>query len=234
MVEKDELGLSRINTGQLKAVAFDLDGTLIDSALDLTVAVQDCLFELGLPPCSEMQVRSWIGNGAEVLMRRALMFVTDGTIELARLKAVMPRFQWHYQQNLQKHSRLYDGVISVLSQLKAVGLRLALVTNKPYAFTVPLLAGFGLSPFFSQVLGGDSLDEMKPHPQPLLHLMQEWALTPEEIIMVGDSKNDILAAKGAGIASIGLTYGYNYGEDIGLSDPNAVCHQLSDIIPLII
>ncbi|MCL1125570.1 phosphoglycolate phosphatase [Shewanella surugensis] len=222
------------DVSKVKAVAFDLDGTLVDSALDLTVAVQDCLSELGLPLCSEEQVRLWIGNGAEVLMHRALMFATSADVEETRLAEVMPRFKWHYQQNLQKHSRLYAGVLAVLGRLHDSGIRLAIVTNKPYAFTVPLLAGFGLSAFFSLVLGGDSLDKMKPDPQPLLHLMHEWGLKEDEIIMVGDSKNDILAAKAAGIGSIGLTYGYNYGEDIALSCPNAVCHQLNDILPLIL
>ncbi|WP_298775563.1 phosphoglycolate phosphatase [uncultured Shewanella sp.] len=219
---------------KVKAVAFDLDGTLVDSALDLTVAVQDCLFELGLPLCSEMQVRSWIGNGAEVLMQRALVFAAGEVYSREQLQAVMPRFKWHYQQNLQKHSRLYDGVKIVLARLHEVNIRLAIVTNKPYGFTVPLLSGFGLSDYFSIVLGGDSLSAMKPDPLPLQHLLKQWALTGDELVMVGDSRNDILSAKAAGTRSIGLTYGYNYGEDIGLSEPDAVCHQIRDIIPLIL
>ncbi|WP_299006319.1 phosphoglycolate phosphatase [uncultured Shewanella sp.] len=223
-----------LKDGSVKAVAFDLDGTLVDSALDLTVAVQDSLVELGLPLCSEAQVRSWIGNGAEVLMQRALIFAADEAYSQKQLNAVMPRFKWHYQQNLQKHSRLYDGVESVLGQLHEANIPLAIVTNKPYGFTVPLLNGFGLSDYFSVVLGGDSLSAMKPDPLPLQHLLQLWDLEGDELMMVGDSRNDILSAKAAGVRSIGLTYGYNYGEDIGLSKPDAVCHQIRDIIPLIL
>ncbi|WP_299494825.1 phosphoglycolate phosphatase [uncultured Shewanella sp.] len=221
-------------TGKVKAVAFDLDGTLVDSASDLTVAVQDCLAEFGLPLCSEAQVRSWIGNGAEVLMQRALTLSAGDAYSQAHCQKMMPRFKWHYQQNLQKHSQLYDDVLMVLKRLHEADIRLAIVTNKPYDFTIPLLKGFGLSDYFSSVLGGDSLAEMKPHPLPLQHLLKLWDLKPNELVMVGDSKNDILAAKAAGVGAIGLTYGYNYGEDISLSDPNAVCHQLRDIIPVIL
>lgn len=224
----------RQRIAKVSAVAFDLDGTLVDSALDLTVAVQDCLTELSLPLCSEAQVRSWIGNGAEVLMQRALIFAAGEAYTQAQLHAVMPRFKWHYQQNLQKHSRLYDDVQTVLARLNEANVRLAIVTNKPYGFTVPLLEGFKLRHYFSVVLGGDSLSAMKPDPLPLQHLLQLWDLKGDELMMVGDSRNDILSAKAAGTRSIGLTYGYNYGEDIGLSKPDAVCHQIRDIIPLIL
>lgn len=222
-----------IHAKQIKAIAFDLDGTLIDSVPDLAAATNAMLAELNLPNCSESQVRSWVGNGAEKLAERALSFVHDRAIDAAELADAMPLFMRHYQANLQQHSKLYDGVKPVLQQLHAVGYRLAVVTNKPYRFTLPLLEAFGIAEFFSLVLGGDSLAKMKPDPMPLTHLLTQWQLTPEQLLMVGDSKNDILAAKAAGIASIGLTYGYNYGEDIGLSGPSAVCEQFSEITALI-
>ena len=215
---------------KIKAIAFDLDGTLIDSVPDLTVATQEALAELGLKSCSEAQVRTWVGNGAEMLMRRAMSHALGTDVEQTALDTAMPIFMHHYQENLEKHSALYSDVHQVLQTLFDAGFKLAVVTNKPYRFTMPLLKAFGINDFFSLVLGGDTLAKMKPDPLPLQHLLHEWQLDKEALLMVGDSKNDILAAKAAGIASIGLTYGYNYGEDIGLSGPDAVCGQFSEIL----
>ncbi|MGI2067331.1 phosphoglycolate phosphatase [Shewanella sp. MF08487] len=215
---------------QIKAIAFDLDGTLIDSVPDLAVATQAALAELGLSSCTETQVRTWVGNGAEMLMRRAMTHALGLDVKQTALDAAMPTFMHHYQENLEKHSALYADVHSVLQTLFDAGYKLAVVTNKPYRFTLPLLNAFGINDFFSLVLGGDTLAKMKPDPLPLQHVLREWQLEKSQLLMVGDSKNDILAAKAAGIASIGLTYGYNYGEDIGLSGPDAVCEQFSDIL----
>ncbi len=217
----------------IKAIAFDLDGTLIDSVPDLAAATQATLAELGLPSCSEQQVRGWVGNGAQVLMNRALSFALGHEVESEVLDNAVPRFMHHYKEHLQQHSLLYPGVKDNLAQLAKLGFPLAIVTNKPYEFTVPLLEAFGIREYFSTILGGDSLAKMKPDPMPLNYLLSDWQLTSDELLMVGDSKNDILAAKAAGITSIGLTYGYNYGEDIGLSDPNAVCEQFSEIMALV-
>ncbi|WP_144211972.1 phosphoglycolate phosphatase [Shewanella donghaensis] len=219
-----------INFSQIKAIAFDLDGTLVDSVPDLAAATSATLIELGLPVCNESQVRSWIGNGARVLMQRALVFAMGSDYSDGKLDAAMPLFMVHYQQHLQMHSKLYPQVISTLNALKSAGYPMAIVTNKPFRFTEPLLAAFEIDGFFSLVLGGDSLEKMKPDPLPLTHILQQWQLEPEQLLMVGDSKNDILAAKSAGVSSIGLTYGYNYGEDIGLSSPTAVCEQFNEIL----
>lgn len=215
---------------QIKAIAFDLDGTLIDSVPDLAVATQATLAELGLTSCTEAQVRTWVGNGAEMLMRRAMSHALGSDVTQTMLDAAMPSFMHHYQQNLEKHSALYADVYRVLQTLFDKGLKLAVVTNKPYRFTLPLLEAFKINDFFSLVLGGDSLAKMKPDPLPLEHLLTQWQLDKSELLMVGDSKNDILAAKAAGVASIGLTYGYNYGEDIGLTGPDVVCEQFAEIL----
>ena len=217
----------------LKAIAFDLDGTLIDSVPDLAAATQATLLELDLPSCTEGQVRTWVGNGARVLMSRALSFALNREVEQDELDNAMPKFMLHYQENLQQHSQLYPDVKSVLEQLSKLDYPLAIVTNKPHEFTIPLLEAFEIRHYFSSILSGDSLAKMKPDPMPLTHLLSHWQLQPNELLMVGDSKNDILAAKAAGITSIGLTYGYNYGEDIGLSDPDAVCEQFSEIMTLV-
>jgi phosphoglycolate phosphatase len=213
----------------IKAIAFDLDGTLIDSVPDLTAATNATLLELNLAEVTQDQVRHWIGNGAQVLMQRALNFVLNKTVSEQELTDVMGCFLKHYELHLEKHSTLYPNVLETLTALSQAGFQLAVVTNKPYQFTVPLLKAFGLESFFSLVLGGDSLAKMKPDPLPLTHLLDTWQIGAEQLLMIGDSKNDILAAKAAKVASIGLTYGYNYGEHIGLSEPNAVCDDFSEI-----
>ncbi|MDR8526092.1 phosphoglycolate phosphatase [Shewanella fidelis] len=218
---------------QIKAVAFDLDGTLIDSVPDLAAATRAVLAELNLPLCTDEMVRTWVGNGAQMLMRRALSFALETAVSEEQLQTSMPRFMHFYKLNLQQHSVLYADVAAVLGQLKQAGYKMAIVTNKPYEFTIPLLESFELSQYFELVLGGDSLAKMKPDPLPLQHILHEWQLAPEQLLMVGDSKNDIIAAKAAKVASVGLTYGYNYGEDIGLSGPNAVCEQFSEITALL-
>ena len=217
----------------IRAIAFDLDGTLIDSVPDLAAATNATLAQNQYQPVTEALVRSWVGNGAQVLMQRALSYVSampeDAPELQVMLEQIMPQFMHHYGEHLQKHSRLYPGVVDTLQQLKQAGFKLAIVTNKPYRFTVPLLTAFGLDELFSEVLGGDSLAKMKPDPMPLQHLLKQWQLDESQLLMIGDSKNDILAAKAANVMSIGLTYGYNYGEDIGLSSPHAICENFADI-----
>jgi phosphoglycolate phosphatase len=217
----------------IRAIAFDLDGTLIDSVPDLAAATNATLAQNQYQPVTEALVRSWVGNGAQVLMQRALSYVSampeDAPDLQVMLEQIMPQFMHHYGEHLQKHSRLYPGVVDTLQQLKQADFKLAIVTNKPYRFTVPLLTAFGLDDLFSEVLGGDSLAKMKPDPMPLQHLLKQWQLDESQLLMIGDSKNDILAAKAANVMSIGLTYGYNYGEDIGLSSPHAICENFADI-----
>ncbi|MCL1078599.1 phosphoglycolate phosphatase [Parashewanella spongiae] len=215
---------------KFKAIAFDLDGTLVDSVPDLAVAAQLMLNELTLPSCSELEVRSWVGNGAEVLVRRALAHAHKQIPTSSQVEQALVVFLKHYHQQLNQHSCLYDGVKETLLQLIEQGYQLAVVTNKPIQFVAPILKAFEIDHCFSLILGGDSLEAKKPDPMPLNYIISEWALKKDQLLMVGDSKNDILAAKSAGIASIGLTYGYNYGEDIGLSGSDAVFDDFSDIL----
>lgn len=199
----------------IRALALDLDGTLVDSAAELTAAVNCTLAQLQLPGVSRQQVAGWIGNGVDLLLQRALLAV----------EAVTPQadaqllFDAAYAASLGNADALYPEVTETLAWL-AERLPLALITNKHSRFTLPLLQRLGIEGYFQLVVCGDTTPEIKPHPLPLLHAARTLAIAPEYWLMVGDSRNDLLAARAAGMGAVGLTYGYNYGEDIRLSGPD--------------
>lgn len=216
-----------------KAVLFDLDGTLVDSVPDLAGAVDRMLAELGRPPAGEARVRQWVGNGAQVLVRRALC----GRLELAGTALDEAQFERAYGLFLQFYgeqtsglSTLYPGVLECLDGLRARDIALALVTNKPMRFTEPMLAGFGLRDYFQCVLGGDSLSVKKPDPAPLLQAMRQLGSGPAETLMVGDSVNDLRAARAAGCPVACVPYGYNHGEPIAASAPDLLVERLDQLL----
>lgn len=210
---------------------FDLDGTLVDSAPDLARAVNVTLADLQRPAFDEALIRSWVGNGAQVLIERALSgsVTISATLDRTLAAQALSLFLAHYTQGLCIHSQLYAGVQATLLQLKSQGYRLAIVTNKPQAFVQPILDGLGLGTLFELIVGGDTLAKRKPDPLPLHYACQQLGASPQHCIMIGDSKNDILAAKAAQMRCIGLTYGYNYGEDIAVHGPDWVLDHFADI-----
>ena len=216
----------------VRSVVFDLDGTLIDSVPDLALAVDLMLEELQYPKAGENRVREWIGNGADILVKRALTWAQEGFVpERQQLREARALFDKHYAANLTVGSRLYAGVLDTLARLRQQGLPLGMVTTTPSAFVRPLLEKFGLSDYFSVVLGGDDVVVRKPHPAALYLVLGTLGLRPQELLFVGDSENDIKAAKAAGCLSVGLSYGYNYGESIALSEPDLVLHQFTGLLP---
>lgn len=214
---------------EFELVQFDLDGTLIDSVPQLAQAVNRMRVQLGFGEAGEQAVRHWVGNGADMLVRRALADAlgTEPGDDLRR--AARTAFDAAYDQVADQGLVFYPGVLDTLAALRRAGKRLAIVTNKPYRFVPAILAASGLSEQFELVLGGDSLSEKKPSPAPLLHVCRQLDVDPARTLMVGDSENDVLAAQAAGMAVVGLTYGYNYGRDIADSDPDWV---LSDFAAL--
>ena len=215
-----------------KAILFDLDGTLIDSAPDLALAINNMLTSLDRPTFHDDLICSWVGNGAAILVKRGLSGSSeiDPNLDNDLCEKALQIFLDAYKNNLCVATKLYPYVNVSLKVLKAQGYRLAIVTNKPHEFIAPILTALELDNLFEITLGGDSLSKRKPDPLPLLHICKELNVNVEECLMVGDSKNDILAAKAAKMESIGLTYGYNYGEDIGLHKPEAVFDDFSDIV----
>lgn len=215
-----------------QVILFDLDGTLIDSAPDLALAINHMLTTLGRDTFSGDLIRSWVGNGAQVIVKRGLSGKADYDTDLdpALFEKALDIFLTFYAQNLCVDTVTYPNVRSTLKILKAQGYRLVIVTNKPFDFIEPILQGLQLTGLFELCLGGDSLAVRKPDPLPLLHVCEKLAVSVDQCVMVGDSKNDILAANAAKMQSIGLTYGYNYGEDIGEHNPDAVFSDFADII----
>lgn len=218
-----------------KVILFDLDGTLVDSAPDLALAVNHMLESLKREPFCAETIRSWVGNGAQTLVKRGLSGsnVIDETIDPELFAQALDIFLDFYAQNLCVTTVTYPNVETTLKSLKAQDYRLVLVTNKPYDFIEPLLEGLALTDLFELCLGGDSLAKKKPDPLPLLHVCERLDVSVSECVMVGDSKNDIVAANAANMHSIGVTYGYNYGEHINLYEPDHVVDDLSQIIELL-
>ncbi|QOR60964.1 phosphoglycolate phosphatase [Sulfurovum sp. ST-21] len=218
-----------------KAIFFDLDGTLIDSVPDLALAVNEMLTILGKETFSEDTIRYWVGNGAQTLVKRALLGrreVENERIDETYFKKAHTIFLEAYGKHLCKATRPYPHVVETLEALKSRGYRLTIITNKPEQFVEPILKGLGFDDLFETYLGGDSLPKKKPDPMPLLHMCDLLGLTVESCVMVGDSKNDILAANACGMQSIGVTYGYNYGEEISIYEPDAVVNDFSNISEL--
>lgn len=211
---------------------FDLDGTLVDSVPDLASAVNITLVELGLAPFKEDVIRGWVGNGAKVLIQRALSGSNEILSDLSEtlVEQALEIFFKAYQLGVCINTKLYTGVLDTLTTLKAAGYRLAIITNKPERFVGPIINNLALNGLFELIIGGDTLEKSKPDPLPLHHAVSTLAVTVEQCVMVGDSKNDILAAKAANIDSVGLTYGYNYGEDIAKYHPELVVDNFADLL----
>jgi len=214
-----------------KVLIFDLDGTLIDSALDLALAINHMLITLNKTPFDESTIHTWVGNGAQILVQRALSgsIKINSNIEDTYVAQALDIFLNYYAKHLCVKTQLYPQVHSTIHHLKQNGYTLAIVTNKPYAFVSPILECLGLANIFDIILGGDSLCEKKPHPMPLMHVAKQCKVTIQECIMIGDSKNDILAAKACNMHSIAVRYGYNYGESIASYKPNAIVDNFSEI-----
>ncbi|QEM88667.1 phosphoglycolate phosphatase [Glaesserella parasuis] len=221
-------------TKQFKLIGFDLDGTLVNSLPDLALSLNSAFAEVGLPQASEELILTWIGNGADVLFAKGMEWTGKADEfsqeELAQIKR---RFGYFYGENVCNISKLYPNVKDTLEALKAQGYILAVVTNKPTKHVLPVLQAFKIDHLFSEALGGQSLPQIKPHPAPLYYLCGKFGLYPHEMLFVGDSKNDILAAKAAGCKSVGLTYGYNYNIPISESEPDYVCEDFAEILKVI-
>jgi phosphoglycolate phosphatase len=196
----------------LDLIIFDLDGTLIDSRQDLANAVNATRRHMGMEPLSNERVYSYVGNGAPVLVRRALgEQASDAEVEEA-----LEFFLEFYRDHDLDHTRLYPGVTETLERLRDAGKRMAVLTNKPVRMSRHIVEGLGVAGHFFQVYGGNSFEFKKPHPMGVEALMKEGGAARDATLMVGDSSVDVLTARNAGIPCCCVTYGF---QPESLADP---------------
>ena len=183
---------------------FDLDGTLVDSKLDLAQAVNATRSHMGMSPLDNERVYSYVGNGAPVLIRRAMgAQATEPEVQEA-----LEFFLEYYREHYLDYTTLYPGVREALDRLRAAGKRMAVLTNKPVRISRAILEGLGVAGHFFQIYGGNSFDLKKPDPVGVSALMKETGIPADRCLMIGDSSVDIQTARNAGIASCGVTYGF--------------------------
>ncbi|WP_038327635.1 phosphoglycolate phosphatase [Kingella kingae] len=192
----------------IQAVAFDLDGTLVDSVPDLAASANAMRQAMQLPELPRDVVQSYVGDGISVLVHRALTANHNGKADLATWEQGYSLFVRHYALNIANAARPYPETEAALGLLRSLELPLAVVTNKSEMLAVKLLKDLQLNDYFSIVVGGDTLPERKPSPEPLLYVADVLGVAPENMLMVGDSHNDMLAAKSAGCPSVGVAFGY--------------------------
>jgi phosphoglycolate phosphatase len=217
----------------VKAVTIDLDGTLLDTIPDLAAAANMMLEEIGRPRLDEALIRTFVGKGIVNLVQRTLAGHIDGTPEPDLMARGFPIFERCYTQVNGRHTTIYPGVREGIASLAAKGLRLACVTNKSAAYTLPLLDMVGLAPAFEQVVSGDTLAKKKPDPAPLLHACEIFGIAPAQMLMIGDSLNDAQAARAAGCPVFCVPYGYNEGHDVRDLDVDAVVDTLEEVAGLV-
>lgn len=210
-------------------ILFDLDGTLVDSAADLYRSMNLSLEQLGWPLVTELQVREWVGKGAAKLCETVLEHLF-GQVDAQKQKKLLDTFLNIYARELCVNTTIYDGVLAFLEYCQSHRILMACVTNKPEHLAVGILESLKLSCFFEMVVGGDTLPERKPHPLPLLHCMQQQNVDKAGTLMVGDSSNDVEAARRAGIDCIVVSYGYNHGENIYDCQPQQVVDSLFELV----
>ncbi|HAO34107.1 MAG TPA: phosphoglycolate phosphatase [Candidatus Competibacter sp.] len=211
------------------ALFFDLDGTLVDSVPDLTAAVNVMLAQLALPQRRENQVRDWVGNGVDNLIHRALTNDMAGRADPTLFARAKPLYKAAYAEHLSAHSALYPGVREGLIRLYAAGFPMACVTNKSVEFARPLLGHLGIAQYFSTVVGGECVAHPKPAPDALVLCAERLGAPITHSLMVGDSLNDVGAARNAGCPVVCVPYGYNHGRDIREAAPDAVIDSIADL-----
>jgi len=216
----------------VKAVMFDLDGTLVHTAPEIAASINKMLVELDFSALPQPLIESYIGEGAQTLIRRCITANTRSEPDVALLERAQALFFAHYADNVTL-SKPYDGVAEALAVLQDKGLKLACVTNKPERFTLPLLDKSGLLDFFEIVVSGDTLAKKKPDPIQLRYICAKFNVLEAESMLVGDSLTDVAAAHAAGCYIVTVPYGYNQGRPIDLSLVDDTIASLADLPDLL-
>ena len=199
---------------KIRAAIVDLDGTMLHTVPDFELALNGMRAEFGLAPISQDTIEPLVGKGGDKLVRDVLGLDFDAARVDAVFKDAKAAYERHYLAINGDRATLYPDVIEGLQALQALGLRVACVTNKQIAFTLPLLEKMGLAPYFELVYGGDSLPRKKPDPLPLVTVCRDFDLAPAHVVAIGDSSNDAEAARAAGCIVLTVPYGYNHGKPV--------------------
>jgi phosphoglycolate phosphatase len=217
----------------VKAISIDLDGTMLDTIGDLSMAVNHMLDELKLPPLDLELVRTFVGKGIANLVERSLRAAMGREPDGEFIARARPLYEAHYERVNGQTTTIYPGVPEGLERLAAAGFPLACITNKSKRFTGPLLSRIGFAHYFSLVVCGDSLPKRKPDPLPLTHAAGHFGVAPADMLMIGDSVNDAQAARAAGCPVFCVTYGYNEGADVRTLDVDAIVPTLVEAADLV-
>ncbi len=219
---------------KLKAdwLSFDLDGTLVDSVPDITFSLNQMLNRMGLPAVNEVLARNWIGNGAELLIKRALHHVLASSPSQVSQEQAREYFFDAYQENIAAKTVVYPGCMDLLEHIAEKSIPMACVTNKPRKFTQSLLERLSITGYFNVLVCGDDLPTKKPDPAMILKAIEDMNSTPRDGYLVGDSHTDMAAARAAGAGAIYVSYGYNRGVCVEKYSPIRV-NSLNELIDLI-
>jgi phosphoglycolate phosphatase len=202
------------NSPRLQAALIDLDGTMVDTADDFTAGLNGMLAQFDAAETSREEVVGYVGKGSEHLIHSVLAQRFDASHAQDRFDEALAIYQEEYARINGRHTHLYPEVEAGLSAMRDAGLKLACVTNKPHRFAVELLQQYGLLGYFTVVLGGDSVPKKKPDPLPMLTACAQLQVPPAAAIAIGDSENDALAGRAAGMATLTVPYGYNHGQAV--------------------
>ncbi|WP_454692218.1 phosphoglycolate phosphatase [Achromobacter aloeverae] len=212
-----------------RAALLDLDGTLLDSIPDLAMAANAMRVELGMDVLREDVIATFVGKGVDNLVRRTLAASLEGeACDEALFQRALESFYRHYHLVNGDKAVVFDGVLDGLKAMRELGLKLAVVTNKPTEFTLPLLQRTGLAGFFQAVVCGDTCERKKPDPQPVQHACALLDVAPEYAVTIGDSLNDTQAGRGAGTRVLVVPYGYNEGVDVRTLEVDGIVATLVD------
>src|ERR1051326_8029758 len=211
-------------TNQKPLLIFDLDGTLIDSRLDLAQSVNATRAHLGMPPLHNETVYSYVGNGVPVLIRRAL----GEAVSESQLQIAQEYFLDYYREHMLDFTTLYPGTAEALARLTDAGIKLAVLTNKPVRFSRAIIEGLGIAAHFLQVYGGNSFEQKKPHPMGVEKLIAECGVDRNHTVMIGDSSVDVLTARNACIKAWGVTYGFQ-PESLITNPPDWLGHSMTEV-----
>ena len=218
-----------LNLAEKQLILFDLDGTLVDSATDLYRAMNMSLNALQLPLVTEAQVRVWVGKGTSIFCSSVLEHLT-GIVDAAQHQLLLETFLKIYNADPCVETQLFQGIQEFLDWGKAQGKTLICVTNKPEQPARMIVENLGISSYFADVIGGDRFEQRKPHPRQLLHCADYYQTEKANMLMVGDSSNDVEASRRAGIDCIVVSYGYNHGESIYDCQPQQVIDSLAELV----